>query len=179
MRGVATASSTLRTWQFLSVSPTTILEEATPSSASTSRLLEKVFIIGVFIIWRPCGKAHAPAFRLQVHKRSLRPCTVHLPNFVSPYLTGQPCMCVYSHSSKVMLFSTGGGFSKTHRFGFTAHSGSSCDSVSLPLSAIHDPFTDTVFSVAIVHQDQPPFDLGPHSSASLIISALKGIATWN
>ena len=104
-------------------------------------------------------------------------CTVHLPNFVSPYLTRQPCMCVYSHSSKVMLFSTGGGFSKTHRFGFTAHSGSSCDSVSLPRSAVHDPFTDTVFSVAIVHQDQPPFDLGPHSSASLIISALKGIYT--
>ncbi|CAI8044343.1 hypothetical protein GBAR_LOCUS24599 [Geodia barretti] len=65
----------------------------------------------------------------------------------------------------------GGGFFKT--FDFTALSGRSCDSVSLPRSAVHDPFTDTVFSVAIVHQDQPPFDLGPHSSASLIINALK------
>jgi hypothetical protein len=64
-----------------------------------------------------------------------------------------------------------GGFFKT--FDFSTLSGRSCDSVSLPLSAIHDPFTDTIFSAAIVHQDQPPFELGPHSSAGLIINALK------
>ncbi|CAI8044342.1 hypothetical protein GBAR_LOCUS24599 [Geodia barretti] len=74
-------------------------------------------------------------------------------------------------SVNISVATEGGGFFKT--FDFTALSGRSCDSVSLPRSAVHDPFTDTVFSVAIVHQDQPPFDLGPHSSASLIINALK------
>ncbi|CAI8044589.1 hypothetical protein GBAR_LOCUS24714 [Geodia barretti] len=79
-------------------------------------------------------------------------------------------------SVNVSVTGQDGGFSKTHRFGFTAHSGSSCDSVSLPLSAIHDPFTDTVFSVAIVHQDQPPFDLGPNSSVSLTVKALIALS---
>ncbi|CAI8044340.1 hypothetical protein GBAR_LOCUS24599 [Geodia barretti] len=75
-------------------------------------------------------------------------------------------------SVNVSVTGQDGGFSKTHKFDFTALSGRSCDSVSLPLSAIHDPFTDTVFSVAIVHQDQSPFDLGPNSSVSLTVKAL-------
>ena len=92
------------------------------------------------------------------------------------YARSEARLCLEDYeSSKGISVSTDGGFFKT--FDFSTLSGRSCDSVSLPLSAVHDPFTDTVFSAAIVHQDQPPFDLGPHSSAGLIINALKGIGT--
>ena len=106
-----------------------------------------------------------------VCKRSLRVALCILP---SPYGAAKH---VYIHIvlNVTSIFSTDGVFSKTHKFDFTALSGRSCDSVSLPLSAIHDPFTDTVFSVAIVHQDQPPFDLGPLPTASLTVKALKGM----
>ena len=64
-----------------------------------------------------------------------------------------------------------------HTFNFTSLSGRSCRAVPLPLSAVRDPFTDTVFSAAVVHQGQPPFDLGPLRNASLVVEALKGMET--
>ena len=82
-------------------------------------------------------------------------------------------MTIFSCDGSVFSF-TDGGFSKSHMFPFTPHSGRSCDSVSLSLSSIRDPFTDTVFSAAIAPLNQPPFDLGTLSTASLIVRALKG-----
>ena len=75
------------------------------------------------------------------------------------------------------MTSTDGNSAGIHTFDFTSQSGNSCRDVPLPLSAVHDLFTDTIFSAAVVHQGQPPFDLGPLRNASLVVEALKGMET--
>ena len=83
-------------------------------------------------------------------------------------------LCCESESETTFLLSVGGGFNETHTVQFTSASGKSCLTVSLPLPAVHDPLSDTVFSAAIVHQEQLPFDVGQASTASLTVRTLQG-----
>jgi hypothetical protein len=68
---------------------------------------------------------------------------------------------------------SGGDFSDRETFSFTQDSGRACVSVSIPPSEITDPFSDTVFTAAIHHREDFPFDLGPLNSAAVTLLALR------